>query len=280
MTTFTESKNPLIDNALIRNIMEEINLSVSKNSQPFLTLAQLAQPIDITRQLANQAIVEPSADARTQGAYLINQLSWRLVSIVCFLDLCQLSLDALWNGRIGVLDAWRFSDLDGETPPYTTYEWHLDELKPCSQPLAAEQLGKQLIEIMTPFIAEVHHQTRFSQAAQWRLLTDSITAVYLHAGKLFNTVEEAKTRASDIIESTGKPLANAQWHFKEFNVSAQSSPTGETLKEWFRIRGGCCRYYTTEAGRYCSTCVHLDENEQQQRFENYLITLAVNAAPN
>ncbi|MFQ3231172.1 MAG: hypothetical protein ACI9DO_002552, partial [Reinekea sp.] len=115
MTIFTESKNSLIDNALIRNVMEEINLSVTKNGQQFSTLNQLAQPSDITRQLANQAIVEPSADARTQGAYLINQLSWRLVSIVCFLDLSQLSLNALWNGRIGVLDAWRFNDLDGET---------------------------------------------------------------------------------------------------------------------------------------------------------------------
>lgn len=276
MTTVTESKKQFIDNALFFSVMEEINLSVNNKNKPFLTLTQLATPSEITHQLANQAKAEPSADARTQGAYLINQLSWTLVSIVCFLDLSKLSLDAVWDRSIGVLEAWRSSELEGKKNSYTTYEWHLDKLEPCTQQLQAKHLGERLIEIMTPFITEVHHQTRFSKAAQWRLLTDSITAVYLYAGKQFNNAEKTMTRAREIIECTGKPLANAQWHFKEFQVPAQISPTGETLKDWFRIRGGCCRYYTTEAERYCSTCVHLDENEQKQRFENYLISIASN----
>jgi hypothetical protein len=272
------STTDLVDPALFHDSLALINLSIAKKDDSFFDLKKLAEPSEIRRQLANQLIIEPGCDIRTQAAYLINRLSWDLVCIIGFLDLNRLSLDSVWEQDIGVADVWESYIHEGNELKYTVYKWQLDELHARPKQSNATVIGQQLIELMMPFIDAVYHETRLSKGAQWRLVTDSISAVYLYAGKEFNDVKGAMARAINIIDSIGKPLTNKQWHFKEFHVSADASPTLKAISEWFRIRGGCCRYYTTPGGEYCSTCVHLDDAEQQKRFENYLIEQAAAAA--
>lgn len=264
--------NP-VDPKLFGDSLALINLSIGQKENSLYSLNKFSETPQVRRQLANQLIMEPGCDIRTQAAYFINRFSWNLTCIICFLDLNQLDLDAVWDGNLSVKEEWRSSINKNKERQYTVYKWHLDELKKTAQQLNADVIGQRLIELMTPFIDMVYQETGLSKGAQWRLVTDAISAVYLQAGKQFAFVEGAMKRVTDIIENTGKPLANKSWHFKKFEVCANKSPNLQDISGWFRIRGGCCRYYTVSNGRYCSTCVHLDKAEQQEGFEDYLIKL-------
>ena len=59
---------------------------------------------------------------------------------------------------------------------------------------------------------------------------------------------------------------------KPFVVRDETDP-GQVLGcEWFRARGGCCRYYTTgrSEGEYCSTCVLRPAESRDKRLHDYV----------
>lgn len=261
-----------VDPELFRDSLALINLSIGQKEGSLYSLNKFSETPQVRRQLANQLIMTPGCDIRTQAAYFINRFSWNLSCIIGFLDLNQLDLSFVWEGGFNVAYTWEsYIDEEDKEHQYTVYKWHLDELRASSEQSKANVIGLQLIELMTPFIDIVYQETGLSKGSQWRLVTDAISAVYLQAGKQFGFVEGAMKRVTDIIESAGKPLTNKLWHFKKFEVNANKSPNLKDISGWFRIRGGCCRYYTISNGRYCGTCVHLDKVEQQERFEDYLI---------
>ena len=84
-------------------------------------------------------------------------------------------------------------------------------------------------------------------------------------------------RVRAVVEAAGKPLANKQWQFNYYSVAAEDSPTQKPLGNWFRARGGCCRYYTLEGKDYCTSCVHVSEDERRERLTRYLCNHAIEA---
>ncbi len=78
--------------------------------------------------------------------------------------------------------------------------------------------------------------------------------------------------AQAILQAPGSPLHNKQTGFVEIVVRDVAKPEQVVACEWFRARGGCCRYYTTEAaeGEYCTTCVLRPAESRDERLHTYL----------
>lgn len=264
-----------IDPARFTEELDLIALSVGEASLRFRPVSRLADANEVARQLADQQGCHADMDARTQGAYLMNRLSWDICAVIGWLDLNRLSVEDFLSDRVGVVDTRETEVEVGEVFHYVRYRWWLPELNPVSAPPTPDVLGRYLVDRLEPFVEEIRRQTRLGKAALWRLLADALAASYLNTGKRLGLTGQAMARAAAIIEAVGKPLANDQWHFKEYCVDAGASPTGQALGDWFRVRGGCCRYYTLPDSDYCGTCVHLDEPEREARFQRYLCTVAV-----
>jgi hypothetical protein len=102
-----------------------------------------------------------------------------------------------------------------------------------------------------------------SQRALWRLVTDGISAGFLQHGKRSGRVDLARDEASAILSDADSPLRNPRWQFIEIAVDGHPP-------EWFRLRGGCCRFYRTAGGELCTTCVLRSQADQTERLREVL----------
>ena len=115
-------------------------------------------------------------------------------------------------------------------------------------------LYRQAVEDhMRPLVETLSDRTGLSRSALWRLVADAIAAAFLDAGRRFDCLEEAQAMAMKILKQPGSPLCNRQLHF--FELTLRDDQQRKLLSWTFRARGGCCRYYTVEAGKLCDTCV-------------------------
>lgn len=120
---------------------------------------------------------------------------------------------------------------------------------------------------MEPLIHRLRGQTGLPWQAMWRLVSDSVAARFLEAGRQFGCEESAQAEALAILKAPGSPLANRQMHFFEIVIRDQANPPGIIARRSFRARGGCCRFYTAPGGSYCSTCVLVTPHERHRRIE-------------
>lgn len=250
-----------------------IGLSIGEEKQ-YRLLTEFVNPDEIARQLAHQTKIQINMDVRTQGTYFISSLSGYLADVISLLDLNYLDLENTWE-RLAIKENLMSTVHEGVTYQYVLYGWQLPELSKVQKQQDAHRVGQRFLSYLTPFIEEVRQQTGMAKGALWRLVTDAITASYLSTGKKLDKVSVAMERASTIINEAGGLLANRKWHFKEYSVDENMSPNGRRLNDWFRVRGGCCRYYTLSGGEYCSTCIHVPENEREVRLKRHLTNSVV-----
>ncbi len=151
-----------------------------------------------------------------------------------------------------------FSSRNDEDALHSDASGHLDPAAHCD-------LFRQAIEShFRPLIEVLCARTKLPRTALWRLVADAIAARFLEAGRQFHRIEEAKASAMAILKQPGSPLNNPQLHYVELSVVDRD---GRTISYDFRSRGGCCRYYTVEGGKLCSTCVlkHPKERDAELR---------------
>jgi hypothetical protein len=115
-----------------------------------------------------------------------------------------------------------------------------------------------------PFIETLHGKSRLPRNAFWRLVADSLAALFLDAGQRFARKAEALAEAAAILKVEGSPLNNRQLHYFDIALSAADDPGRILLSRTFRSRGGCCRYYTADPARLCTTCVLKDPAERDR----------------
>ena len=248
-----------------------LHLAVASDDPRYGSLVQLLEPETLSGLLAQQATDAPTMDWRTQAAYLVNGFSWQWCCLLAWLDLRGLSPVLLFTEQLQVYHRLEQGVHEGKPYSYLRYQWHLPELQALAEAQPAAALGSAIKTCLAPLLAAVKQQTGLSVGALWRLVNDSLTFAYLFVGQQLQCEQAAMARAQAIVEAAGKPLANRQWRY-QYCTAERSGEAA--IGNWYRLRGGCCRYYTLPEGEYCATCVHLPDEERMRRINAQLIASA------
>lgn len=131
-------------------------------------------------------------------------------------------------------------------------------------------LNDQLETLLSPLIEHFKSLSRLSRGAQWRQAADSLAGAFLTTGQALQMEAQARAVADALIGDPQVAMHNSKTGFVEIAVDHPSKP-GETLRQTFRTRGGCCRYYTADSGHLCSTCVLVKPVERDERLRQHLL---------
>lgn len=218
----------------------------------WMSLDQALHSDWLDRLCATYAETYPGLDQRGQGAFVVGRMSWVLATT---LAACDLALGAV--PKLTAASVW----LNGESD---RLRFRLPDID--MTPSSTDELRLLLVTLMTPFIEPIRQRCRLSKAAQWRLVADSVAAAWLLTGRRLNQEESAKLRALTILHEQPSELTNRQTGFTDVAVW-EPDQSGQLKKhqQTYRTRGGCCRVYTSESHGYCSTCIHVKQDERHQR---------------
>lgn len=219
--------------------------------------------------LAYQQSFTPDLDGKGQAAYAVGDYAQMVASAFAPLmagfrivpDFSPAGVDVGFDlrplehrGRTVMERLWRMRLRDAG--------YHTDDCALAGDPDA--QFSDDLPDVfrrhveahMRPLVEALHRRSSLSRNALWRLVGDSLSQLFLDAGRRFGRLEQAKADALAILKATGSPLANRQMHYFDIEVRDQEDRLQGCVT--FRARGGCCRYYTVEGGHLCATCVLQD----------------------
>lgn len=212
-------------------------------------------------------------DAKTQAAYLIGQISWAFALNLGAMHLAGRGLPDIDPDHIALAQEW-YRWEDGEESG-EALRFRIRLLAPPDlpfHPLGSEGIRALIIAAHAPLIDQLCALTKLGRNALWRLVADSVAAGWLSVGKKIGQDRRAMDSSTEILQSPGSPLTNKQTGFVEIVVRADHMSDAIVGREWFRARGGCCRYYTTaeSQGEYCSTCVLRSAESRDERLHDYL----------
>lgn len=206
-------------------------------------------------------------DEKLAGAYLVNSLSWAVPEPLAWLALSGAALPAI-PPEAAALTARRAPwEEDGDSGEAIAYDLVLNPARigPAPERPAAEALGALVAGLFAPLVAAVARRSGLSRGALWRLVGDGLSACLLAQGKATGREEPAMALARAILADPRRPLRSRQTGFVRIAL-----PDRPEIAEWFRARGGCCRYYTLPGAEYCTTCVLRDLASRDDRLAAHL----------
>lgn len=219
--------------------------------------------------LAAEIASAEGANEKYAAASLIGSLSWTLSEVLGGLVLQGFNLIATPPQAIALSARQVIWDNDGESETSSVFDVILNP-KPISLTLEQETGNyhgfQTLFEALhSPLVNGLHTRSHLSTAALWRIVGDSLSAVLLAHGKLLNNPERAMKLALAMLRNSGTRLYSKQTHFVRIAL-----PERPEVAEWFRVRGGCCRYYTIPNKEYCTTCILRAPESRNARLLNYV----------
>ncbi|MFD1704503.1 (2Fe-2S)-binding protein [Methylopila henanensis] len=258
-------------------------LSVGPLSGEWAPLSRLWGPdrAAMDRLLAYQRAFSTDLDEKGQSAYLVGGLAYALtvplaMGVVEHGVAFDLSADRVGFRLERRVMAYEGRDVPGErihlrlaSPGFASLDPAHDGVPGAvllsDRAALAEHVRIALEALFAPLVEWLRGYGGLSRGALWRLVGDSVALAFLGAGEALDRVEEAKRDALGVLKRPGSPLTNRQMRFTRFDLIDPSAPDKPIASENFRVRGGCCRYYTVEGGTYCGSCVLLDPAEREER---------------
>jgi len=215
--------------------------------------------------LTAEAQAQKGADDKLAAAYLLGRIAFAISEVIAALALQGLQPARLAPDAVALSARRALWQLDGQSGEGRAYDIVLAEahLVPCDAPSA--ELGAALPDLLAPLVQYLVNRSGLSRGALWRLVGDALSGALLMQGKHAGQEEEAMEIAEAVLRDRGSPLHSRQTGF--FRIDLPEQPD---IAEWFRARGGCCRYYTTEGGAYCSTCVLRDSKSREALLRAHL----------
>jgi len=189
-----------------------------------LAFGQLDVAEDYFRRVAAS---EPGLDRRAQGAYFLGGLAFYLTSALAWNVLRGEPLPALTMNQFGVMS-------DGGN--YLNFR--------CAPAAPADVTAGTIVQnVLAPIVPKIKEATRLSDAAQWRIIADNVASGFLYVGKHLGCEQRGVAVGLELVRDPTYRFFNG--HTGYYDVNGQC----------FLKRGGCCRYYTADAGSYCATCI-------------------------
>ncbi len=244
----------IIDNLRARS--DELPAAHAGLREHMLTPAAIASDIGrLETWLEQQGIAAEGMDRKTQAAYMIGGLAWSM---------------CIWMAAFALTGHRPIRRVAFEQERYwwgTPEDGHEYVRYPISievgdGPASHRETIEQIFE---PIIAATMVTSGLSAGAQWRLVADNVASAFLYGGKALGMAARGMEIAGPII-AEGR-LHNGKTGFIEI--------TAGKACDWFLVRGGCCRYYTTRdaEGDYCTSCVLRKRDDQIARYTEYLASL-------
>jgi hypothetical protein len=193
------------------------------------TLATLAfGQFDVAEAyFATAAAGEPGLDRRAQGAYFLGGLSFYLSSALAWHVLRDQPVPALTMNQFGIMS-------DGAN--YLKFRYTNVAATDASP-------GAIVQNVLAPIVPRIKEATRLSDAAQWRIVADNLASGFLYVAKHLGCEARGVEIGRALVRDPAYRFFNG--HTDYYDVDGQC----------FLKRGGCCRYYTADAGSYCATCI-------------------------
>lgn len=210
----------------------------------------------IEQWLDTQSIAAAGMDRRAAAAYLVGGMAW---------SVCIWMAALVLTGNKPIRRVAFEQERYWWGAPETGHEY-------VRYPISIEvgdgegSLRETIEQIFEPIVASTMLASGLSAGALWRLVADNVANGFLWAGKPLGQVDRAMELANEII-SDGR-LNNGKTGFVQVHAGEAS--------DWFLVRGGCCRYYTTKGQTrddYCTSCVMRSREDQLTRYTGYLASL-------
>ena len=252
--------------ARVSQAMPEFSVTPGEMGPGWFPAAELGDPGGgrLVDALERVAMSYPGADIRTQTTLFFNQYAWMLsgAAVIAFL-LEKRVPDLALNNVLLHYNTVKW-EKDSERGEYERLDLRFLCSRFASLPddRAAGQQGVTVLpdaaalrewfrlrveDHMRPIIEVAQQLSHLSCGALWRIVADSCAQAFLYAGQHIGESAQAEREGLAFVKVPGSPLNNSQLHFVSLNCDGHS--------ETFRVRGGCCRYYTLPKGHYCTPCV-------------------------
>jgi hypothetical protein len=239
----------------LRTRSEELHPALAGLREDMLTPLALASDIGrLESWLDTQAIAAEGMDRKSQAAYMIGGLAW---SVCIWMTAFALTGNKPIRRVAFAQERYSWGEGTPDAHEYVRYPISIEVGD--GEPNYRETLE----QIFEPIIAATMVTSGLSAGAQWRLVADNVASAFLYGGKSFGMAERGMEIATPII-AEGR-LNNGKTGFLEVTAGAAC--------DWFLVRGGCCRYYTTNGGDYCTSCVLRKREDQVARYTEYLASL-------
>lgn len=204
-------------------------------------------------------------DDKLGCAYLIGEIGWMLGRLLGGLWLAGWHVqDAAPSAIALTLRPVAWED-DGTSGMAQVIDLHLDPAGLTCGGDNPRHLARAMVGLHQDLIAALVRCTGLGQAAQWRLVGDGLSGALLEQGKSLGQVPQALTLGRTILGDKTTKLHARQAAYVEIILPGETEAAPPRARDWFRLRGGCCRYYTSDDGEYCATCVLRDRDDQIAR---------------